>query len=146
MKTFLTRDLRSDDKAQWLPLWQGYLEFYKTRFDADQADLTFARLLDPSEPMFALAAEREARLIGVVHCVLHRSTGTRADYCYLQDLFTSPDARRQGVGGALIEAVYARADALGLARVYWLTHESNAPGRALYDKVARNYGFIQYRR
>jgi GNAT superfamily N-acetyltransferase len=142
----LVRDIRLGDQAQWLPLWRGYLAFYNATFDAAQADLTFARLLDPAEPMFALVAERDDRLIGIVHCVLHRSTWTRVDYCYLQDLFTSPDARGEGVGRALIEAVYARADALGLARVYWLTHESNAPGRALYDKVARNYGFIQYRR
>jgi ribosomal protein S18 acetylase RimI-like enzyme len=58
----------------------------------------------------------------------------------------APEARGGGVGRALIEAVYARADAAGAARVYWLTHETNAPARKLYDQVATNAGFIQYRR
>ncbi|MDX2236028.1 MAG: GNAT family N-acetyltransferase [Hyphomonadaceae bacterium] len=140
------RDIRAGDKAGWLPLWRGYLDFYEAPFDAEIADLSFARLLDPTEPMFALVAERDGALIGIVHCILHRSMWTRGDYCYLQDLFAAPEARGQGVGRALIEAVYARADALGCARVYWLTQESNATARLLYDRVAKASGFIQYRR
>jgi hypothetical protein len=35
---------------------------------------------------------------------------------------------------------------MGAERVYWLTHESNATARALYDRMATNAGFIQYRR
>ncbi|HEY9359996.1 MAG TPA: GNAT family N-acetyltransferase, partial [Xanthobacteraceae bacterium] len=31
-------------------------------------------------------------------------------------------------------------------RVYWLTQESNAVARALYDKLAERSGFIQYRK
>ena len=141
----MIRDLDAGDKAQWLPLWRGYLDFYAIPFDAALTDLTFARLLDPGEAMFALVAEDEAgRLIGVAHCALHRTTLAAAPMCYLNDLFTAPAARKQGVGRGLIEAVYARADQHGWSRVYWLTHESNAAGRALYDKVGLNRGFIQY--
>ncbi len=54
--------------------------------------------------------------------------------------------RGSGAGRALIEAVYARADAMGMERVYWLTHESNATARRLYDQIAVNDGFVEYRR
>ena len=47
---------------------------------------------------------------------------------------------------ALIEAVFARAEAADASRVYWLTQSDNARARALYDKVADNLGFIQYRK
>ena len=50
------------------------------------------------------------------------------------------------MGRALIEAVYARGREAGAGRVYWLTHESNHAGRKLYDKLAQNAGFIQYRK
>ncbi|MEZ5995974.1 MAG: GNAT family N-acetyltransferase [Hyphomonadaceae bacterium] len=141
------RDLAAADRAQWEPLWRGYLDFYEEAFEGPQADLTFSRLLDPDEPMFAFAAEDDdGALIGIVHCVLHRSTGTRGDYCYLQDLFTAPAARNKGAGRALIEAVYARADALGCARVYWHTHRDNTVAQALYDKLAERSAFVQYRR
>ena len=33
-----------------------------------------------------------------------------------------------------------------MSRVYWQTHESNATGRRLYDKVAGHFGFIVYAR
>lgn len=141
------RDLAPADRAGWEPLWRGYLEFYGAVVADDVTELTFRRLIDAAEPdMFCLVAEQDGALVGIVQCVLHRSTWTAAPYCYLQDLFVAPDARDQGAGRALIEAVYARADALGAARVYWLTHETNATARVLYDSVAQRSGFIQYRR
>ena len=140
------RDLRPEDRAGWEPLWRGYLEFYGAVVADDVTDLTFRRLLDPAEDLFCIVAEQDGVLLGIVQCVLHRSTWTAAPYCYLQDLFVSPDARDNGVGRALIEAVYARADEHGAARVYWLTHETNATARVLYDAVAVRSGFIQYRR
>jgi hypothetical protein len=42
--------------------------------------------------------------------------------------------------------VYALADRLHCERTYWLTRETNETARKLYDKVAKYYGFIQYRR
>lgn len=141
----IIRDIKAADRAQWDPLWAGYLEFYTSALDPAISDTTFARFLDPAEPMFALVAEREGELVGIVHCVLHRGTWSIGDFCYLEDLFVAPAARGLGVGRALIEAVYARADALQCSRVYWLTHETN-PARKLYDQVARHLGFIQYRR
>jgi GNAT superfamily N-acetyltransferase len=144
--TLLIRELAAADRAAWAPLWAGYLEFYKATLSAAVTETTFRRLLDPAEPMFCLVADDGGALIGIVHCVLHRATWTDTDYCYLEDLFVAPQTRGTGAGRALIEAVYARADAHGWSRVYWLTHESNATARALYDRVAANAGFIQYRR
>lgn len=140
------RPLRPDERAGWEPLWQGYLAFYKTSLTSDVTDATWARLHDPSEPMHALGACSGQDLVGIVHYIFHRSTWTSGDYCYLQDLFTAEPARGQGVGRALIETVYERAREAGASRVYWLTHESNAPARALYDAVADRPGFIQYRK
>jgi GNAT superfamily N-acetyltransferase len=146
MNGITIRALARTDRAQWEPLWQGYLAFYKTSVADDVTDLTFARFFDEAEPMHALVAEREGEVVGIVHYIFHRSTWTKGPYCYLQDLFTRDDARGGGVGRKLIEAVYERAKAQGASRVYWLTQESNAAARALYDKLAERSGFIQYRK
>ena len=140
------RPLRPDEREAWEPLWAGYLEFYEATVAPHVTNETWRRLHDPAEPMHVLGAFTDGRLIGIVHYLFHRSTWTVGDYCYLQDLFTVPDARGLGAGRALIEAVDERARAEGASRVYWLTHESNATARALYDKVADKPGFIQYRR
>ena len=84
------RELWASDKEAWLPLSAGYLEFYKSSVPPDVTELTFSRLLDPGEPMFALLAELDGRVIGLTQCVLHRSTWTRGPYLYLNDLFVLP--------------------------------------------------------
>ena len=137
--------LEDRHKPEWLPLWKGYQRFYEVDIDGETTDLTWRRLMDPSEPMFVLGAFADGRLVGIVHFLFHRSTWTTGDYCYLQDLFTAPDARGAGVGRALIAAVCDHATAQGASRVYWLTREDNATAIALYEKVALRTGFIQYR-
>lgn len=96
--------------------------------------------------MHCLVAEDDGRLRGLAHYLFHRSMIAIAPVCYLQDLFTTPQARGQGVGRALIEAVYDAAHAAGSSRVYWHTHETNAPAQALYDRLAEKSGFIVYRK
>lgn len=140
------RRLHRSDRDAWDALWRAYLEFYGAAYAEQTAQTTWDRFHDPAEPMVALGAFEDGALLGIVHFILHRSTWTPADYCYLQDLYTREDARGRGVGKALIEAVCARAKEAGAGRVYWLTHETNATARALYDTLAERTGFIQYRR
>jgi GNAT superfamily N-acetyltransferase len=140
------RPVRADEREAWEPLWAGYLTFYETAVAPEVTDTTWQRLHDPVEPVHVLGAFIDGRLIAIVHYLFHRSTWTVGDYCYLQDLFTAPEARGLGAGRALIAAVTERAREAGASRVYWLTHESNATARALYDRVANRSGFIQYRR
>jgi len=143
------RPVLRGDYTQWLPLWEGYNRFYG-RFDATAlpaaiTQSTWARFFDAYEPVHALVAEQDGRLLGLAHYLFHRSTIMLEPVCYLQDLYTDETARGQGVGRALIEALYERARGAGLSRVYWLTHESNAAARKLYDQVAERSGFIVYR-
>lgn len=146
MSTLHVRPVTPDDFAAWLPLWQGYQRFYQTTIPDDVTRTTWARFLDPSEPMHAALALLDDAIVGMVHFIEHRSCWTAGNYMYLQDLFTAPTARRRGAARALIEHVYAEATARGCSRVYWLTQESNADARALYDQVASYTGLVQYRR
>jgi GNAT superfamily N-acetyltransferase len=138
------RPLTGADRSRWDELWKGYLDFYETALPKDQYDLTFSRYLDPAEPMFAYLAEREGRARGLVHIILHRTGWADKPSCYLQDLFVEPTERGTGAGRALIEHVYGVVKAAGGNRVHWLTHETNATARKLYDRIASNEGFIQY--
>jgi GNAT superfamily N-acetyltransferase len=108
--------------------------------------MTWSRFFDAYEPMHALVAESDARLIGLTHYLYHRSTIAVEPTCYLQDLFTNEQARGKGVGTALINEVYARARLAGSKRVYWQTHETNATAMRLYDQVAARSGFLVYRK
>ncbi len=144
------RQAHARDRDQWAVLWDGYNAFYgragPTALDPAITDVTWARFFDDAEPVHALVAERDGRLIGLTHYLFHRSTTAITLTCYLQDLFTSEAARGQGVGRALIEAVYDAARRAGSSRVYWQTHETNATARMLYDRVAELSGFLVYAR
>jgi GNAT superfamily N-acetyltransferase len=138
------RDVRSDDRAAWQPLWDGYNLFYeRPNLPREITDTTWARFLDSCEPMHAAVAELDGKLVGIVHYLYHRSTTTVESVCYLQDLFTAPEARGLGIGRALIEHVYHEAAKAGSHRVYWQTHEDN-PARMLYDRVAQVTPFRRY--
>jgi GNAT superfamily N-acetyltransferase len=142
------RSVQPSDFVAWKPLWDGYNAFYGRQGEAalrpEITRVAWQRFLDPAEPVFALVAEGEGKLLGLAHYLFHRSTTRIEPTCYLQDLFTAPSERGRGIGRSLIMAVYERAAAAGIGRVYWNTHESNAAGRLLYDKVARHAGFIVY--
>ena len=145
----LSPDIRSITDADfdvWLPLWKGYQAFYQVDIPEDATRTTWARMLNPVEPIHAALAYHEGRAVGLVHWIFHRSTWTPGDYCYLQDLFVDPEVRGTGHGRQLIEHVYAQARAAHAARVYWLTQETNTTARQLYDRVADQPGFIQYRK
>lgn len=141
------RPIRPDDHASWLPLWKGYLTFYKASISDEVTQSTWMRLLDVNEAVYgALAFNEKSAAVGLVHYLPHRSTWTIGNYCYLQDLFLTEDGRGLGTGRRLIEYVYQEADRTNCSRVYWLTHETNQPAMLLYDKVADRSGFIQYRK
>ncbi len=145
--TVTIRPLGAADSAEWREMWTAYLAFYGTTLPGIVFDTTFARLIDPAhEERHALVAERDGRLIGLVHYIYHAHNWRTEDVCYLQDLFVSAEARGSGAGRALIEAVYAAADANGTPSVYWMTQESNATARALYDSIATLTPFVKYLR
>jgi GNAT superfamily N-acetyltransferase len=144
--TMSVREIQPTDRPQWDVLWQGYLTFYKITLPQATTETTWSRFLDAAEPVHCLVAEDNGQLLGLVHYIFHRNTWMVGDVCYLEDLFTAPQARGQGVGRALIEAVYDKARQAGSSRVYWMTQEGNAQAMLLYDKVATKPGFLQYRK
>lgn len=145
--SFAIRQLAAEDRGQWETLWDGYVAFYQSTIPSTVTDLTWSRLLDPEAPILGFCAARpDNTLLGIAHYLFHQVTWSAGPRCYIEDLFTAPDARGLGVGRALIQSAYAAADARGADQVYWLTQDFNLTARRLYDKVAIATSFIKYRR
>lgn len=145
MQDIKLQPLTASDHAAWYPLWRAYQTFYKSDIPEATSHVTWARLLDPDEPVYgALAVSATHGAVGLVHWLTHRSTWAIGDHCYLNDLYVAEAMRRSGIGRQLIEHVYAHARTLGCSQVYWLTHETNATAQRLYNAVATKTGFIHY--
>lgn len=141
------RPLRQEDAPEWRELWRGYLAFYATDLPEDIYETSFTRLTDPAVTDYhGLVGVSGGTLVGLAHYIFHRHGWRIDDVCYLQDLYVAPQHRGTGAGRALIEAVYAAADAAGRSDVYWLTEATNMTARALYDRVGTATPFMKYRR
>ncbi len=143
--TLTIRAIKEQDKSQWLKLWAGYLEFYKSTISPEQTELTWERLINNELKMFGFVAENEDGVIGFTHCLFRPSTWTETDYCYLEDLFVDPNIRGKGVGRALMERVFNLAKEKKSKRIYWTTQEFNKTARVLYDSITPVSEFVQYR-
>jgi GNAT superfamily N-acetyltransferase len=139
------RRLEQSDHEDWRRIWTAYLTFYETKLPEETYALTWQRLFTPGEfePKGFIALSG-GKAVGLTHYLYHRSCWSPVNNCYLQDLFADPDSRGKGVGAALIEAVRQEAAGKGVSNVYWMTNETNATARRLYDRVARRTGFIEY--
>lgn len=140
--TLTTMPLRPEDRAAWEVLAREYKDFYQTPTPDEAFATAWMRLLR-QDGIHGLGAYRDGHLVGFAHYLYHTSTWVER-VCYLQDLYTAPAARNQGVARALIDAVAEQARTDGAVRYYWLTQEGNTTARALYDRVAQFGGFLRY--
>ena len=146
-KGFNIRPLEQQDREQWQFIWGEYLSFYETKLPLEIYSETFSRLTDSNNTdQNCLVAHSGETLHGLVHYIYHAHNWKSEDVCYLQDLFTLKEMRRQGIAKALIQAVYKVADKNGTSSVYWMTQEFNHDARKLYEQVASLTPFIKYQR
>lgn len=138
------KPLSSNEYDDWYPLWQGYLTFYEASLPDEIAENNFKRFFDDNDQIGAFGAYKDGKLVGFVHYIFHPTNWSLKDTCYLQDLFADPDVRGEGVGRALIEAVYGKAKEMNAKGVYWMTQNHNITARQLYDRIAEDHGFMIY--
>ena len=147
MAELTIRPLEAGDETAWRRLWKAYLAFYETELPERIYALTWSRLLSGQPHEYAgFLAVKDGKPVGLAHYLFHRSCWLETNACYLQDLYADPEVRGGGIGRALIEAVYARAQVEGSREVYWMTQEFNATARKLYDRIAEKTPFLVYQK
>ena len=135
--------LRLTERASWEQLWREYQIFYGVDLPREVTMSTWSRM-HAGQVCGLGARDSRDELLGIVHFLFHEDTWSTAKACYLQDLYVDPKARGTGCARQLIMAVAESAKASGANEPYWLTHETNAEARRLYDRLGKNHGFLQY--
>lgn len=99
------------------------------------------RLNDDAFPVHALVAEDKGELVGLLQYVLHYTTGSIEQVCYMQDVFVVPERRAQGIARAMIQSLAQIGKREKWGRIYWLAEESNAAAQALYKSLGHRLDF-----
>lgn len=140
----LLRELKPEDKPQWLKLWAGYLTFYEQELSQEQTELTWQRLLHARDGLHAIVAQSAGELVGLAHYYWTPSTWQQEKDLYLEDLFVSRSVRGGGVGRELIQALVDICLKAGGSKVHWQTHHTNKTAIALYKKLAKQSEFVVF--
>lgn len=139
------RDARPEDRAEWLTLWNDYLNFYNVDLAEDVTAHTWGRIIDTTSRVAARLAVLDGQVIGFAIHHFHDSTWVKTPDCYLEDLFIDATIRGKGVGRALIDDLISICKDKGWSRLYWHTNDDNAQARRLYDTYVQSDGHIRYR-
>lgn len=137
-----------EDAALIASLFDAYRQFYEQPADADAALAFITARLERGESVILLARRPDGSALGF--CQLYPSfcSVLAAPIYVLYDLFVVPDARRLGVGRALLLAAEAHARATGHARMDLTTASNNLRAQALYESLGwvRDEVFLTYAR
>ena len=139
------RNVEQADATAWAGLYAGYREFYSLPADSTVVATTWRWVLGGEHGMQSLVAVHEDGTIGALanlRTFARPSSGTIG--LYLDDLFTSPRHRGNGLASLLLDRTAALGGELGASVVRWITAEDNATARSVYDAKATATSWITY--
>ncbi|MCK5374710.1 MAG: GNAT family N-acetyltransferase [Alphaproteobacteria bacterium] len=142
MNKLVIRPLVLKDYSKWLPLWNS-----NNMGQSDNAVTTetWKRLCDSNNTQVnGLAAEMGGQLLGIVHYILHHTTGHIKPVCYMQDVYVDPAHRRKNIAKRMIEELTQTARHEKWARMYWLTQTDNHEAKAMYENFGVKLDFSLY--
>jgi ribosomal protein S18 acetylase RimI-like enzyme len=121
---------------QVLPLIADYQRFYEAAPDQARNRAHFAQFLgEHSQGIQFVALDDAGRALGFATLYFPFGSVSARMNCLMNDLYTIPEARGQGIGRALILHCLAYAREHGFGSIYWQTAQSNARAQRLYDSL-----------
>ncbi len=139
------RPAEPQDEERWRALFTAYGEFYETDFISDTLDRVWALLMSDGSGIDALVAAGDDDIVGIAHYRSHPDTFTGNRDWFLDDLFTDPVARGQGVATALVEEIARIAQSTAPGGVLrWITAADNERATRVYDRTATRTTWLTY--
>jgi len=133
------------DVGEVAPLFDAYRQFYRKPPDQEAARrFLFARLSKGESVLFL--ARHEGRAVGFVHLYPAFSSVELRRLWILNDLYVAPEARKLGIGRALMERAHQLAQATRANCLTLETASDNLPAQRLYESLGwkREQEFYRY--
>lgn len=140
----IVRPTAANDETAWRELYRGYREFYRVEPSEQALDTVWGWIHDPQHETRGLVAELDGTLLGLAHYRTFARPLSASHGLFLDDLFTSADARGKGVGSTLLTRLAEIARDEHATVVRWITADDNTTARSLYDKVSKKTPWVTY--
>lgn len=122
-----------DDAPEVARLLGAFRSWYgRAEPDDESFERSVRRIMETADAEYLLAGDPAE---GVCQLRYRWSIWTESHDCWLEDLYVEDGARGSGAGRSLVEAAFERARARGCKRIELDVDVSNAPARALYERL-----------
>ena len=140
------RQATRNDLEPLSQLLDGYRQFYRQASDLEGARQFLQARLERGDSYILVDTGSQGELQGFVQLYPLLSTVRLAPLWLLNDLFVAPEARRSGVGRALMQAAWELARAHGVGHLTLATEIDNRTAQALYESLGwqRDTTFYHY--
>lgn len=124
-----------------LPLMRDYQQFYNVPVVASEQNIEaknrafFAQFCAGNEKGCLFLYRHLGKAVAFATVYFSFSSTITAKVAVMNDLYTAPQIRGQGIGRALIEHCRAYGSEHGAARLQWVTAADNTTAQALYDSL-----------
>ncbi len=135
------------DLPELLPLMRSYCDFYEVApRDEDLLAMSRALLADPDhEGLQLIARDPGGVAVGFATIFWSWSTSQASRIGVMNDLFTTPAARGQGIATTLIAACLERCRERGASSLSWQTARDNRRAQRVYEATgARREEWLDY--
>jgi ribosomal protein S18 acetylase RimI-like enzyme len=126
-----------EDAERVTALMAGFRD-HMGRSDPSTTDLRAtieALLRDPDTEFLLATPDGQEEPAGICQLRYRLAVWTGANDCWLEDLFVAAQARRSGLGRALVTAAFERARARGCRRIELDVDEDNTSALAFYREL-----------
>lgn len=117
------------------PLFDAYRVFYRKPSDPEAARAFLQDRLGADDSVILTAHLGDGALVGFTQLYPLFSSVRMRRVWLLNDLYVAPEARRQGVAKALMEAARAFAASTGAVALQLATEHTNVSAQALYEAL-----------
>lgn len=139
------RHVAEHDHDRWRELYAAYARFYRVSQTDEQAERTWAWLLDPGHEVEGLVVvDRAGRVTGLAHVRPFARPLAATVGGFLDDLHVDEQTRGAGAVDALLRALQDLAAERGWSVVRWITADDNYRARGKYDQVAQRTTWVTY--
>lgn len=140
------RQAISTDLDALVPLLEGYRHFYRQPASVEASRDFLKARFEREDSVILLAVDEQDRLLGFTQLFPTLNTVRLTSRWVLNDLFVGHEARRRGIGKALLEAARAHCEAAQVGEMRLATQVDNQAAKALYESLGwqRVAGFDHY--